>query len=63
LDIEQIPTEARPLLAGDHTNWSRPEAFTLKDRTIEHQATAIAGNKPITVGQVVLQKQEQQVVG
>lgn len=51
LDIEQIPTEARPLLAGDHTNWSRPEAFTLKDRTIEHQATAIAGNKPITVGQ------------
>ena len=51
LYIEQIPTETRPLLAGDHTDWSRPEAFTLKDRTIEHQATAIAGNKPITLGQ------------
>ncbi|MBV8885723.1 MAG: hypothetical protein JO235_17245 [Chroococcidiopsidaceae cyanobacterium CP_BM_RX_35] len=51
LYIEQMPTQTRPLLAGDHTGWSRPEAFTLKDRTIEHQATPIAGNKPITVGQ------------
>ena len=48
---QQIPTQIRPLLAGDHTEWSRPEAVTLKDRTLEHQATPIAGNKPITVGQ------------
>jgi len=39
----------RPLLAGDHTAWPRPEARTL-DRTIEHQPTAISGNKPISVG-------------
>ena len=50
LCIEQIPTETRPLLAGDHTAWSRPKAVTLKDRTLEHQSTQIAGNKPISVG-------------
>ncbi len=50
LYIEQIPTEPRPLLAGDHTAWSRSYAVTLKDRTIEHQPTQIAGNKPIAVG-------------
>ncbi len=50
LYVEQMPTEGRPLLAGDHTAWPRPEAVTLKDRTIEHQPTQIAGNKPITVG-------------
>ena len=49
LGIEQIPTEMRPLLAGDHTAWARPEARTLRDRTVEHQATQIAGNKPIAV--------------
>ncbi len=50
LYIEQMPTAGRPLLAGDHTAWPRREAFTLKDRTIEHQPTQIAGNKPIAVG-------------
>jgi len=50
LCLEQIPTEPRPLLAGDHTAWPRPEARTLRDRTIEHQPTQIAGNKPIVVG-------------
>ncbi len=50
LYIEQVGSEERPLLAGDHTAWSRPEAVTLKDRTIEHQPTPIAGNKPIAVG-------------
>jgi len=50
LYIEQMPTEGRPLLAGDHTGWPRPEAVTLKDRTIEHQPTQIAGNKPIALG-------------
>lgn len=50
LSIEQMPTEGRPLLAGDHTAWPRSYARTLKDRTIEHQPTQIAGNKPIAVG-------------
>lgn len=50
LYIEQLPTESRPLLAGDHTAWSRSYAVTLKDRTIEHQPTQIVGNKPIAVG-------------
>jgi len=45
-----MPTEGRPLLAGDHTAWSRSYARTLRDRTIEHQPTQIAGNKPIAVG-------------
>lgn len=51
LYIKQIPIEKRVLLAGDHTAWSRPDAVTLKERTIEHTSTAIAGNKPITIGQ------------
>lgn len=51
LYIQQMPTDVRPILAGDHTNWSRPDALTLKERTIEHQATAVYGNRPITVGQ------------
>jgi len=46
-----MPIEPRPLLAGDQTAWLRPEARTLRDRTIEHQPTAIAGNKLIAVGQ------------
>ncbi len=50
LGIEQMPTEGRPLLAGDHTAWPRSYARTLRDRTIEHQPTLIAGNKPIAVG-------------
>ncbi|MHC5747297.1 MAG: NF041680 family putative transposase [Nostoc sp.] len=51
LYIKQIPLKGRPLLAGDHTNWSRPDAVTLQERTYEHSGTSIAGNKPITVGQ------------
>lgn len=51
LYIKQIPTDKRVLLAGDHTAWSRPDAVTLKERTIEHSTTEIAGNKPITIGQ------------
>ncbi len=50
LYIEQMPIEGRPLLAGDHTAWSRSYAVTLKDRTIEHQPTQIAGNTPVAVG-------------
>ncbi|BAU04461.1 hypothetical protein FIS3754_03490 [Fischerella sp. NIES-3754] len=43
LYIKQIPTVKRPLLAGDHTNWSRPDAVTLQERTYEHSGTSIAG--------------------
>lgn len=51
LYIKQILTQKRPLLAGDHTSWSRPDAVKLQERTYEHSGTSIAGNKPITVGQ------------
>lgn len=51
LYIERLPPDRRPLLAGDHTVWPRPEAVTLQERTMEHQATAIAGNRPIAIGQ------------
>ncbi|MFB2919622.1 hypothetical protein, partial [Aerosakkonema funiforme] len=51
LYIQQMPTDVRPILAGDHTNWPRPDAYTLQERTIEHQATAVDGNRPITIGQ------------
>lgn len=51
LYIKQMPTDVRPILAGDHTAWPRPDALTLQERTIEHQPTGIYGNRPITVGQ------------
>jgi hypothetical protein len=51
LYIKQMPTQDRPLLAGDHTAWSRPDAPTLQERTIEHSSVTVAGNKPITIGQ------------
>jgi DDE superfamily endonuclease len=52
LYIKQIPTSGQIILAGDHTAWSRPNAVTLKDRTMEHHCNGgIAANKPITSGQ------------
>lgn len=51
LYIEQMPKDVRPLVAVDHTPWPRPDAVTLQERTIEHQATAIVGNRPITQGE------------
>lgn len=51
LYIKQMPTQSRPLLAGDHTAWSRPDAVTLQERTIEHSSATVPGNKPITIGQ------------
>lgn len=51
LYVAQLPTLARPVLAGDHTAWSRPKAHTLRDRTVEHQPTAVPGNRPLTLGQ------------
>jgi len=49
--LEQVPTQSRPLLAGDHTCWPRLHARTLKERTYEHQGTAPWNQKPVTVGQ------------
>ncbi len=51
LYIEQMPSSVRPILAGDHTILPRPEAVTLQERTIEHQATTVPGNRPIGLGQ------------
>jgi hypothetical protein len=51
LYIKQMPAEGRPLLAGDHTAWSRPDAVTLQERTIEHSSVSMGGDKPITIGQ------------
>jgi hypothetical protein len=50
IQVEYLPPVDRPLLVGDHTAWSRPQARTLKDRTFEHQPTPITGQKPITIG-------------
>lgn len=47
----QMPAEGRPVLAGDHTAWPRLSAFTLAERTVEHQPTKISDQKPITLGQ------------
>lgn len=47
----QLPHDGRPVLAGDHTAWSRLHARTLRERTVEHQPNAIPHAKPITVGQ------------
>jgi len=50
LYVQQLPTEERPTLAGDHTAWPRPTAYTLKDRTVEHQPNPVPGAPPITLG-------------
>ena len=50
LYIQQTLGVERPILAVDHTAWVRPDAPTLRERTYEHQATAIHGNKPIAIG-------------
>jgi len=49
LYVEQMPKSGRILIATA-TVWPRPDAVTLQ-RTIEHQATAVPGNRPITKGQ------------
>jgi hypothetical protein len=50
LYLQQMSGVERPILAVDHTAWARPDAPTLRERTYEHQATAIHGNKPIAIG-------------
>jgi len=51
LYLDQMVWVEHPILVGDYTAWSRLEAYTLRDRTIEHQPTSVPGAKPITVGQ------------
>lgn len=50
LEIEHLPADEQPVLAGDHTAWSRVQAETLKDRTFEHQPSPVKGQRPITIG-------------
>src|SRR6476620_5359024 len=50
LYIEQMPAPKRPILAVDHTLWSRPHARTLKERTYEHQPATLGGHTPVGVG-------------
>ena len=50
LYLQQMSGVERPILAVDRTAWARPDAPTLRERTYEHQATAIHGNKPIAIG-------------
>jgi hypothetical protein len=49
--VRQIPASEVTVLAADHTAWSRPHAKTLQERTYEHQPQAMAGAKPVTLGQ------------
>jgi hypothetical protein len=39
----------RPVLAIDHTAWLRPHAPTLKERTYEHQPTALPHGIPVGI--------------
>jgi hypothetical protein len=39
------------VLAIDHTAWLRPHARTLKERTYEHQPTALPHGIPVGIGQ------------
>lgn len=50
LYCRHVQVDARPTLVGDHTAWPRPSAYTLRDRTVEHQPTPVPGNRPITLG-------------
>ncbi len=50
LYVQQLPPSGRVLVAGDHTDWPRLAAPTLRDRKIVHAPTKIAGNRPITIG-------------
>lgn len=47
---QQVVVKDRPILAGDHTAWPRPMAYTLRQRSMEHQPTPVPGNRPITLG-------------
>ena len=50
LYLQHIACDRRPVLAGDHTAWPRPAAYTLRDRTVGHQTNPVPGGPPITLG-------------
>ncbi len=50
LYVQQMSEVERPILAVDRTAWVRPDAPTLRERTYEHLAPGIHGNKPIAIG-------------
>jgi hypothetical protein len=50
LFVQQLPAHERLTLAGDHTAWPRPSAYTLPDRTAQHQPNPVPGAPPITLG-------------
>jgi len=47
---QELAGGERPILAGDHTAWPRVTAYTLRDRTVEHQPNPVPGGPPITLG-------------
>ncbi len=51
LYIHQMSQVERPVLAIDRTAWLRPHAPTLKERTYEHQPTALPHGIPVGIGQ------------
>jgi hypothetical protein len=51
LYIQQMSQVERPVLAIDHTTWLRPHVPTLKERTYEHQPTALPHGIPVGIGQ------------
>ncbi len=50
LYLSYLPESGRPILAGDHTAWSRLWAETTPERSYQHQPSAIPGRRPITLG-------------
>lgn len=50
LYLGQAAGQTRLLLAGDHTVWEHIWAGTLEGRSYQHQSSAIAGRRPITIG-------------
>ncbi len=52
LYIHQMSQVERPVLAIDRTAWLRPHAPTLRERTYEHQPTALPHGIPVGIGQV-----------
>ena len=51
LHIQQMSQGERPVLAIDHTAGLKPYAPTLKERTYEHQPTALPHGIPVGIGQ------------
>jgi len=50
LYLKHLPAKGRPILAGDHTAWSRLSAPTLAERSYQHQPSLLPGRRPVTLG-------------